>query len=403
MIGRYVAPAGAPIRGQDLVRWLRCWGRLAESGEALRSAICVGLNRRHSSLVSTGRAGLTVLLSALKSVASPDRDEVILPSYTCYSVAASAVRAQLRPRIVDIDRRTLDFDLERLGNTDFRRVLAIVPTSLYGLPAQLSRTAQIARDHGVFLIDDAAQSLGASLGGRPAGGWGDAGILSFDKGKAVSAIEGGAIVTDTDSIAAAVHRQMSPLHGPSLSATIQNAAKLGAYVTCLRPELYWIPNAVPGLGLGQTHYRPDFALELESPWLAALASTMWPRLREFTSARVANAERYRSGIPDAACLSKVEPVDDAQPSYLRFPILVHEPSLRARLLHDLDRAGIGATDSYPGSIADVPEVQPYLACEPDATVGRSVAASIMTLPTHPFVSGRDIDRVVDIVSAAANR
>jgi len=333
-------------------------------------------------------------------VASPDRDEVILPSYTCYSVPASAVRAQLRPRIVDIDRRTLDFDLEKLGNTDLRRVLAIVPTSLYGLPAQLSRIAQIARDHGVFLIDDAAQSLGASLDGRPAGGWGDAGILSFDKGKAISAIEGGAIVTSTDAIAQAVGRELSRLHGPGLSAAVQNAAKLGAYVLWLRPALYWIPNSIPGLGLGQTHYRPDFALEIESPWLAALASIMWRRLSEFTAARIANAERYRSGIPDGAFLSNVQPVDGAHPSYLRVPILLREGSLRARLLHDLGRAGIGATGSYPRSIADIPEVGPHLACEPDAAVGRSVAASIITLPTHPLVSTRDIDRAIDVVSAA---
>ena len=403
MIPRYVAPAGAPIGSRDVLRWLRTWTRLGEAGSELRSTICLELDRRHCSLVSTGRAGLTILLSALKSLASPDRDEVILPSYTCYSVAASTVCARLRPRIVDIDRRTLDFDLEKLGNTDFRRVLAIVPTSLYGLPAQLSRIARIARQHDVFLVDDAAQSLGATLDGRPSGGWGDAGILSFDKGKAISAIEGGAIVTDAAAIGTAIREQMSGLHRPGLTKATQHAAKLGAYLVCLRPGLYWIPNAIPGLGLGQTHYRTDFALQLESRWLAALASTMWPRLREFTTARIANAERYRSGIPDTASLSNVEPVEGARPSYLRFPVLVNEPSLRARLLRDLDRAGIGATGSYPRSIADVPEVQQHQACEADAKVGRAVAASIITLPTHPFVSSRDVDRAIDIAAAATRK
>jgi perosamine synthetase len=278
MIGHQVAPAGAPIRSGDLVRWCRRWTRLAASTEELRAAICSGLNRRHCFLTSTGRAGLTVLLSSLKTLAPPHRDEVILPSYTCYSVAASTVRAGLRLRIVDIEARTLDFDLERLGNVNFTHVLAIVPTSLYGMPGSLRTISEIARDRGVFLVDDAAQSLGASLNGVPAGAWGDAGLLSFDKGKALSALDGGAVVTDSSAVADAVEDHVRALRRPGIRTSIEHALKLLAYTTCLRPSMYWIPSAVPGLGLGKTQYAPDFVIQRESPWLAALGATMWPRL-----------------------------------------------------------------------------------------------------------------------------
>jgi perosamine synthetase len=397
MIGHQVAPAGAPIRGGDIVRWCRRWTRLAVSSEELRAAICSGLNRRHCFLICTGRAGLTVLLSALKSLAPPHRDEVVLPSYTCYSVAASALRAGLRVRIVDIEARTLDFDLERLGNVNFQRVLAIVPTNLYGMPGRLREIAEIARDRGVFLVDDAAQSLGASLHGVPAGAWGDAGLLSFDKGKALSAIDGGAVVTDSSAVADVVGNQLRTLHRQGVSTSIEHASKVLAYAACLRPSMYWIPNAVPGLGLGLTQYDPDFVIQRESPWLAALAATMWPRLDEFTAARITNAGRYRAALPDTPLLAMVEPVDGARPSYLRFPVLVKDAPLRSRLLRDLVNAGIGATGSYPGSIADIPAVQAQFSSPPDARAGREVAASIVTLPTHPYVSGRDIECTVDIL------
>jgi dTDP-4-amino-4,6-dideoxygalactose transaminase len=71
--------------------------------------------------------------------------------------------------------------------------------------------------------------------------------------------------------------------------------------------------------------------------------------------------------------------------------------MRSRLLRDLVDAGIGATGSYPGSIADIPEVQAQFSSPPDARAGREVAARIVTLPTHPYVSGRDIESTVDIL------
>jgi len=400
VIGRHVAPAGAPIEARDLARWARRWTDLPGATEELRQAICAALGRRHCFFVSTGRAGLTILLSALEDLASQERDEVVLPSYTCYSVPASVVRAGLRPRIVDVDPATLDFDLEKLGNSDFRRVLAIVSTGLYGLPGRMACLAAIARDRGVYLVDDAAQTLGASVDGVPAGAWGDAGLLSFDKGKAVSAIDGGAVVADSDDLAASLARRLLSLPAPSFSTSVAHAAKLAAYVTCLRPQLYWIPNAVPGLGLGRTEYRTDFVIERESPWLAALAATMWPRLSEFTAARLANAERYRQGLPRDEGLRHVEPVRGSCPSYLRFAMLVRDPSLRARLLHDLPLAGIGATASYPGSIADIPELQKQLAGRTDAAGGREVAARIVTLPTHPYASAPDVDHALGIVTTA---
>jgi perosamine synthetase len=395
---RYLAPTGAPIRAGDLARWFRRAPRLARSELELRSAICAHLGRRHCALTCTGRAGLVVLLSALRSLAPRDRDEVIVPSYTCYSVAASAIRAGLRPRVVDVCAASLDFDLEKLGNANFRRTLAIVTTNIYGFPSRMPLIQGIARDNSVFLVDDAAQSLGASVAGQPSGAWGDAGLLSFDKGKPLSAIDGGAVTTDADDIARAVAHRVSQLSGSGMLKAIQSLAKVGVYSAFLRPWLYWIPNAVAGLGLGQTVYRSDFAIQSASPWLAGLAATMWPRLGEYTATRSANAQRYRAGLPSTNRLTIVTAVEGANPSYLRFPILVNDSGLRAQLLRGLHRAGIGATTSYPASIADVPGIQPHLAGAMDARVGRSIADRIITLPTHPYVSTRDVDTVLGLAA-----
>ena len=98
-------------------------------------------------------------------------------------------------------------------------------------------------------------------------------------------------------------------------------------------------------------------------------------------------------------LRAVVPTPDTRPVYLRLPVLVSPEYARNSALQALNGAGFGATGSYPSSLADVPALKAALA-NPDAAMpgGRTVARSIVTLPTHAFVTNRDIDRMVDVLS-----
>ncbi|MCG8081161.1 MAG: DegT/DnrJ/EryC1/StrS family aminotransferase, partial [Candidatus Thiodiazotropha taylori] len=119
---------------------------------------------------------MTALLAAVKLQNSGnDRDEVIIPAYTCYSVASSVINAGLRIRLCDIDPRTLSYDEQQLRQLDFSRVVGIVSANLYGLPNDLPMLEKLAESEGILLIDDAAQSLNAKIDGRYLGSFGDAG------------------------------------------------------------------------------------------------------------------------------------------------------------------------------------------------------------------------------------
>ncbi len=252
---RYVAPAGAPIGLADLARWL---GRVtgSEGAEAaLQRDLGSRFGVRSAFFTSTGRAGMTLLLRALHRLAPAGRDEVVLPSYTCYSVAASVVKAGLRPRLVDVSTETLGFDPEALAATDFSRTVAIVATNLYGLPNDMPALSQLAAANGMFLVDDAAQAMGASIDGRPSGTWGDAGLFSFDKGKNVTAIDGGVIVTSAEPIADALRNELAAL--PSAGASALDVAKAVAYSVLLHPAVYGVPQRIPQLGLGRTVFTTD--------------------------------------------------------------------------------------------------------------------------------------------------
>jgi dTDP-4-amino-4,6-dideoxygalactose transaminase len=390
---RYLAPAGSPVSTSDLLRW--CATML--SGKPAATALQMEMRRRfdvrHVFLTATGRAGMTLLLRGMRRLAGDSRNEVVIPSYTCYSVPASIIKAGLRPRIADISPETLDYAPDALDQTDFSRVLAIVSTNLYGLTGDLPALDRLARRHGIFLIDDAAQSLGATVGGRWSGTWGDAGLFSLDKGKNISAIDGGILVTNSDALAAALAPEVAGLAAPGPLTSVQHVVKALAYFALLRPWLYGIPARIPQLGLGRTVFTTDFPLTSADDVLVALGVTMLRRLEEFTAARRANASALLAALNGAGIT--IAPVAGSTPVYLRLPLLMPSARDRDAALRALTAAGVGATRSYPESIADIPEIGEYLVGAGDrvAAGGRVVARRIVTLPTHPFVTAADVRRI----------
>jgi dTDP-4-amino-4,6-dideoxygalactose transaminase len=386
----------------DLVRWVQTASSNADVFDRLQETLRQRFGIRHCVLTSTGRAGLTLLLRAMRRLAPADRSDVILPSYTCFSVAASVVKAGLRPRLVDVSTSTLDFAPDQLERADLSRALAIVATNLYGMPNDLPAISEVATRHGVFVIDDAAQAMGASVGGRWSGTWGTAGLFSFDKGKNVSSIDGGAVVTSHDDLAAALNEETAGLPSPGMTESAVGVAKALAYFVLLRPWLYWIPHRIPQLELGKTVFTTEFPLERPMRPLVALGVGMMDRLDELTRTRIANATALLDGLRAIPGLRTIAPTAGAAPVYLRMPILIDDLDVRRRVFERLDAAGSGATGSYPTSLADIAEVGDVLAEASAVGGGRYVAEHIVTLPTHAFVSAADVTRTITALAEAVD-
>jgi perosamine synthetase len=174
-------------------------------------------------------------------------------------------------------------------------------------------------------------------------------------------------------------------------------AKALIYSVFLHPSLYWIPNRIPQLGLGSTVFTTDFPLETPSTFLTALGAEALPRLPELTRVRTANATALMSALRTIPGLVFVSPRADASPAFLRLPVLLPDSETRDRALAALTAAGIGASRSYPASLADVPELQRSMGAVAGMIGGRHVAQRILTLPTHPFVSAKDITRIAAVL------
>ena len=399
---RHIAPAGTPIGVPALLGAALDQLSARDTGPALQAAIQARYGVRHCLTVSSGRAALALIFRTLARLRNdPHRNEIIVPGYTCYSVAAAAVLAGLRLRIVDIDPASLSYDRTRLDGADTSRALAIVSANLYGLPNELDYVEGFARARGIYMVDDAAQAMHAAYNGRAVGTFGDVGIYSFDKGKNITSLQGGAIVTRDDDIAAALAREIDALPDETPRATAASVLKLSAYSLLLHPWLYWIPANIPALGLGKTIYTTDMPMHRLSRFASSLVLRLFARIDAITAARVHTAAGVRSALAGNRSLEPVDALPGGSPVYLRQPCLA-APANRDAVIRALNDAGIGATASFPQALGDLAEIAAHVTIEGNAMDGaRSVAARIVTLPTLPYMNGADIARMADAVVRAA--
>ena len=146
--------------------------------------------------------GTDAIELALRAADIPVGSQVILPANTFVATAAAVVRAGARPVFADVDREFLLLDPVSAAKAVSRDTAAVVPVHLYGQLAPMQALADAAAMHGFTVIEDAAQSHGATQGGSPAGTWGLAAATSFYPGKNLGAYgDAGAVVTNSADIA----------------------------------------------------------------------------------------------------------------------------------------------------------------------------------------------------------
>jgi perosamine synthetase len=142
--------------------------------------------------VSSGTAGLHLCLCAL---GIGEGDEVILPSFTFIAAGNAVLYQRAKPVFADIDPISLDLDSGRLEEKITPRTRAIIVVHTFGHPADLDPIMEIARKHGLAVIEDACEAIGAQYRGRSAGGIGDFGVFGFYPNKPITTGEGGMVVT----------------------------------------------------------------------------------------------------------------------------------------------------------------------------------------------------------------
>jgi dTDP-4-amino-4,6-dideoxygalactose transaminase len=392
-VGRTVPPAAAPLGCRDL--WHGVAGALHPQGAigALEDEIRREFHIRHVFTVSSGTAALALTLMALKAGSS--RRDVVIPAYTCFSVPAAVLEAGLRPVLCDIDSSTFDFDHAQLARTLNDDTLCVVAHHLFGVPAGIERIRALCASHGIVLVEDAAQAMGGASSGRQLGTMGDVGIFSLGRGKNITCGSGGIIVTNSEVLSEAIGRRYRQLTAGSRASQLADFVRLVIMTIFIRPWLYWIPAAMPFLGLGRTVFPRQISLKRLSGMQAGLLWNWRRRLAGSNQARAATAAYF------SRHLSLRGARDDARP-YLRLPIVASNAAEKDRLFALSQQRGLGLALAYPTPINEIPEIRSAFDGQRFPTA-RTVSERLVTLPTHPWVSERDkraITKLCREVSAA---
>lgn len=200
---------GTPVRNRPWPAWpppldpeqRRLLLEVADSGlwGATQGELCEQLAQRYARRSAAGYGvplgnGTLALFVALKALGVEPGDEVIVPSYTFVACASSVLLAGAVPVVADVDSEHLHLDLAAVRAATTPRTAAIMPVHLAGSPADLDPLLDFAAERGLAVVEDCAQAHGATYRGRPVGGLGDAGTVSFQSSKAMTAGEGGLVL-----------------------------------------------------------------------------------------------------------------------------------------------------------------------------------------------------------------
>lgn len=146
--------------------------------------------------------GLDALMLVLKAKGIGIGDEVLVPSNTYIATALAVTYTGATPIFVEPDIRTFNIDPTRIEEKLTKNTKAIIPVHLYGQPCDMDQILEIARRHGLFILEDCAQAHGAKYKGQKVGTFGDAAAFSFYPGKNLGALgDAGAVVTNDKELA----------------------------------------------------------------------------------------------------------------------------------------------------------------------------------------------------------
>ncbi len=156
------------------------------------------VNRKHGIAVCNGSIALDL---AVVAAGIKEGDEVIMPSFTIISPAASVVQAGAKPVLVESDANTYNMDVTKIEEKITPKTKAIIVVHIYGLPVDLDPVLNLCKKYNLLLIEDAAEMHGQTYKGKPCGSFGDISTFSFYPNKHITTGEGGMIVTNNDALA----------------------------------------------------------------------------------------------------------------------------------------------------------------------------------------------------------
>ena len=331
---------------------------------------------RHAVALANGTVALELALEGLGIAVG---DEVIVPSRTFIASASCAVMRGATPVIADVDPDSQNLTAETILAVLTPRTRAIVAVHLTGWPCDMDPILELAREHGLKVVEDCAQAHGASYRGRPVGSMGDAGAFSFCQDKIITTGgEGGMLITNDADLWS--HAWAFKDHGKSYAAV---------YNRHHPPGYRWLHESFG------TNWR---LTEMQS----AIGRLQLSRLQESVTARRSHAAVLTMRFSQMPALRVTVPAADTYHSYYKYYVFLRRERLREdwgqqRIIEAIQAEGVPC---FQGSCSEIYLERAF----PEAMrpherlpIARELGETSLMFPVHPTLSEADMHDISDAV------
>ena len=358
-------PIAKPVLGREEVEAVR---KIFESGVLVQGERIKIFEKEFAEYIGVEHAvamanGTLALDAALKALKLGPGDEVITSAFSFIASSNCVLFQGAKPVFADIDPRSFDIDPSDVAEKITAKTKAIIPVHLYGQPAEMDALTEIAEDHGVALVEDAAQAHGAEYKGRKVGGLGDIGCFSFYATKNMTTGEGGIITTNNSELARKVR-------------LLRNHGDTGKYHHVI---------------LGY-NYRMSEAS-------AAVGSVQLRKLDELNERRKENASVLTRGIEKISGLTPPYVKNDVEHVFYQYVIRVEDdcPVDRDELAGHLTKSGVSVAVHYPIPIYRQPFYKELGYGKTVCPMAEDVCKRILSLPVHPSVTREDVKYMLNVL------
>lgn len=407
--------AGLPAKITD---FLPPW-RLRGAQQKLTEFLAAQFSLPPLQLECSGTACLIIALETLKAMPqNKNRDEVVIPAYNCPLVPMAIARCGLKIRLCDTAPDSFDFDPKALAACVNDKTLALVPAHLGGQAADIAACAPLARRHGAYIIEDAAQAFGApkaaGIGRR-----GDICFFSLAAGKGLTLYEGGLLTAKTAAMRAALAATSRRIVPSRFWFEARRMAEFFAYACFYRPwGLNFVYGAPRRRALKQSAWAKaagdvfsfDIPLHRVSAWRAACGLRAARRLPQFlrqteaqAAARLLKLRALAEQCRDASGSAKLRLIGAGAADKALWPffmLLCADKADCARIMRRLWPSPHGVSRLFAGALADYAYLQPLLGKQDPAPNARSFAARMFTVSNSLWLANSRFEKLCHIIKQA---
>jgi dTDP-4-amino-4,6-dideoxygalactose transaminase len=319
---------------------------------------------KYAYAVSSGTAALhTAYATTLKP-----GDEVIVPDFTFIATASTVVFAGGRPVFVDIDADTLMIDPEDVEEKITSKTKAIAPVHLFGNAADMKTLSEIADEHSLYLVNDAAQAHGTRIGGKDVGSFDDLNCYSFYPSKTLTTGEGGLVTTNSKELY-------------DKGTLFRNHGQQTRYLS---------------VSLGLNYRMTDIA--------AAIGLNQLKLFDEFLAKRKQNAKVLTEGLRQIHGLNPQKPRKGVDHSYSYYTVIMDLDRFkcsRDEFVNALKAENIECIVYYPIPLSKQPALKKY-GSKTKSPVAEDISKRVFSIPVHPSLSEEDLKKILKALEKASS-